>query len=65
MEVGIRSAARASASSGLCLYLKVSKDPGALGGGGFEGLAGMATTFFAAGGPAGAVLLDPLVVAPP
>ncbi len=56
MEDGMRSAARASASSGVCLYLKVSKAPGALGAAGFDGLEDTAAggSFFGAVAAAGA-----------
>ena len=50
---GMRSAASASASSGVCLYLKVSKAPGAGGAAPFEGFDAGATdagtVFFTAG----------------
>jgi hypothetical protein len=50
IAAGINSAARFSASSGVCLYLNVSIAPGAAGAAGFEGFAAaVGASFFTAG----------------
>lgn len=50
MDVGIRSEARASASSGVCLYLKVSNTPGPAGAADLDGFVFVAGgSFFGAG----------------
>lgn len=57
IDGGMISAARASASSGVCLYLKVSSAAGAAGGGALDGFAAEEAGAFFAGadeGPAAA-----------
>ena len=72
-DAGMRLAASASASSGVCLYLNVSRAPGATDGGGFAPLAaaGGANFFTAGAADAGALVLaapsgdaSPLACAP-
>lgn len=53
MDAVIKSAAKVSASSGVCLYLKLSKAPGAAGAADFAGLALVAGGGFLGGGAEG------------
>lgn len=52
IAAGINSAARPSASSGVCLYLKPSRVPGAAGAAGFEGFAAAVGASFLTAGTA-------------